>query len=70
MVSDAAPLIIIKSKSDVCMAKNGKDTKHTGKFSRRIHSIINVEECNMDKTVFCEGGLMLEYIVTNNAGEE
>ena len=29
IVPDEAPLIILDSKSDICMAKNGKDTKHT-----------------------------------------
>ena len=26
---EEAPLIVLDSKSDMCMAKNGKDTKHT-----------------------------------------
>ena len=28
VVPEQAPLIILDSKSDICMAKNGKDTKH------------------------------------------
>ena len=27
-VPEEAPLIVLYSKSDICMAKNGKDTKH------------------------------------------
>ena len=29
IVPEESPLIILDSKSAVCMAKNGKDTKHT-----------------------------------------
>ena len=29
MVTKEDPLIVLDSKSDMCMAKNGKDTKHT-----------------------------------------
>ena len=29
MVSKVAPLIILDKNYDACMAKNGKDTKHT-----------------------------------------
>ena len=29
IVPDEAPLIVLDSKSAMCMAKNGKDTKHT-----------------------------------------
>ena len=29
IVSEEAPLIVLDSKYDMCMAKNGKDTKHT-----------------------------------------
>ena len=37
IVPEEAPIIILDSKSTVCMAKNGKDTKHT----RHIYSIVN-----------------------------
>ena len=29
IVTEEAPLIVLDSKSDICMANNGKDTKHT-----------------------------------------
>ena len=32
---EQAPLIILDKKSDICMDKNGKDTKHTSHISRR-----------------------------------
>ena len=33
----AAPLIILDSKSAVCMVKNVNDTNHTRQISRRVH---------------------------------
>ena len=37
MVPKEAPLIVLDRKYAMCMAKNGKDTKHTGHISRRMH---------------------------------
>ena len=34
MVTKEAPLIVLDSKSAMCMAKNGKDTKHTRHITR------------------------------------
>ena len=31
-------------KSDVCMANNGKDTKHTRHIYRRVHFVRNCEK--------------------------
>ena len=39
IVPDKSPLIILDSKSAICMAKNGKDTKHTRYISRRMHFV-------------------------------
>ena len=39
--SREAPLIILDSKSDMCMAKNGKDTKQKRHIERRLHSVRN-----------------------------
>ena len=36
IVPEEYPLIILDSKSDVCMDKNGKDTNHTRHISRTI----------------------------------
>ena len=43
---EQAPLIILDSKSYVCMAKNGKDTKQTKNIVRRMNFIRNGKECN------------------------
>ena len=37
IVPEEDPIIILYGKYAVCMAKNGKDTKHTRHISRRIH---------------------------------
>ena len=57
------------SKSDICMADNGKDTKHTRQISRRMHYVRNEEKCKMHKIDWCEGGLQLADIATRNFGE-
>ena len=46
IIPDSAPLIILHSKSDVCMDKNGNDTKHTSHISRRVHFVRNGENVN------------------------
>ena len=57
IVPEAAPLIIFDIKSAVCMAKNGKDTKHKRKIARRVNFVRNGENCKMHKIEWCEGGL-------------
>ena len=64
-----APLIILDSKSAMCMYNNVKDTKHTRHISRRIHFLRNIEKCKMYKINWCEGGLQLEDIANKNFGE-
>ena len=59
MVPEEAPLIVLDSTSAMCMAKNGKDNKHTRHISRRIHLVRNGEKCKMHKIDWCEGGLQL-----------
>ena len=46
IVPEEDPLIILDGKSSVCMAKNGKDTKHTRHISRRVHLVSNGENKN------------------------
>ena len=41
VVPEQSPIIILDRKSDICMAKNGKYTKHTIHISRRIHFLRN-----------------------------
>ena len=43
IVPEKVPLIILDSKSSVCMANNSKDTKHTRHISRGVHSLKNEE---------------------------
>ena len=69
IVPEEAPLNILNSKSDVCMYNNGKYTKHTRHIAIRVHFIINGEKWKMHKIDWCEGGLQLADIATNNVGE-
>ena len=41
IVPEEAPLIVLDSKSAMCMANNGKDTKHTRYISRRMYFVSN-----------------------------
>ena len=59
IVPKEAPLIVLDSKSAMCMAKNGKDTKHTIHIARRIHFERNREKCKIHRINWCEGGLQL-----------
>ena len=49
MVSKESPFIVLDSKSAMCMAKNGKDTKHTRHIARRNHFVRNGEHFKMHK---------------------
>ena len=69
IVPDESPLIISDSKSDMCMANNGKHTKHTRYISRIMYLVKNAEKCKMHKIDWFEVGLQLAYIYTNNVGE-
>ena len=51
------------------MANNGKDTKHTRHISRRVNFVRNSEKWKMHRIDWCEGGLQLADIATNNVGE-
>ena len=69
IVPQEAHFIVLVSKSAMCMANNGKDTKHTRHISRRIHLVRNGEKCKMHKINWCEGGLQLADIGTKNVSE-
>ena len=69
MVPKEAPLIVLDSKSAQCMAKNGRDIKHTRHIARRIHFVRNGQKCKMHKIEWCEGGLQLADIGTKNVIE-
>ena len=44
IVLEEDPLIVLDSKYDMCMANNGKDTKHTRHVARRIYFLRNGEK--------------------------
>ena len=69
MVPKEAPLIVLDRKSATCMAKTGKDTKHTRHIARIMHFVRNGEKCRMHKIDWCEGGLQLADIDTKNVSE-
>ena len=69
IVLKEAPLIFLDCKFSTCMAKNGKDTKHTSQISRIMHFVKNGEKCKMQKIYWCEGGLQFTEIVTKNVSE-
>ena len=53
----------------MCMAENGKDTKHTSTIARRMHFLRNREKCKLHNIEWCDGGMKLEDIDTKNVGE-
>ena len=57
------------NKSALCMADNGKDIKHTKKISRIVHFVRNGENWKMHNIDWCERGLQLADIATNNVGD-
>ena len=69
MVPKEAPLIVLDSKYAICMAKNGKDTKHTRHIARIMYFVRNGEKCKMHKIDWCEGDLRLADIGTKNVSE-
>ena len=69
IVPDEDPLIVLYSKSDMCMAKNGRITKHTRHISRRMYFAGNEEKFKMHKIDWCERGLQLAEIGTKNVSE-
>ena len=69
IVPEEAPLIFFDSRSDLCMDKNGKDTKHTRHIARRMNFVRNGEKCKMHKIDWCEGVLQLADIGTKNISE-
>ena len=69
MVPKEAPLIVLDCKSAMCMAENGKYTKHTIHIARRIYFVRNGEKCKMHKIEWCEGYLQLADIGTKNVSE-
>ena len=69
IVPEEAPLIILDSKSAVCMTRTGKDTNNTSHIARRVHFVRNSKNCKMNKIDWCEGGPQLTEISTMNVGD-
>ena len=69
IVTEEAPLIVLYSKSAMCMVKKFKDTKHTRHIARRISLVRNGEKCKMHIIDWCEGGLKLVDIFTKDVSE-
>ena len=68
-VLEEVPLVVLDSKSVMCMAKNGKDTKHTRYVVRRINFLRNGEKCKIHKIDWCKGGLKLAETGTKSFSE-
>ena len=49
IVQKKAPLIVLYSKSAMCMDKNGKYTKHTRHIARIMYFVRNGEKCKRHK---------------------
>ena len=69
IVPEEDPLVVLYSKSDIFMAKNGNYTKHTRHIPRIMYLVRNGKQCKMDKIDWCEGDLILADIATKNVGE-
>ena len=68
-ISLETPIIILDIKSAVCMAYNGKDTKHDRNIARKVHLVRNGEKCKIHHIDWCEVGLKLADIAAKNVGE-
>ena len=69
IVPESESLIILDSKYDMCMNKNGKGTKNNRHITRRVHFAINGESYKTHMSKCFEGGLQLAEIATNNDRE-
>ena len=70
IVKEEDPLIILGSKSTVCMAEKCKYTEHTRKIEIITYFLRNGEKCKMNNIELCKGGLQLAEIATKNFGED
>ena len=69
IVPEEAPLIVLDSKSSMCMDNNGKYHKHTIHIARRMNFVRNGEMFKMHNIDWYEEGLQLADIATKNVGE-
>ena len=63
-----ASLIVLDIKSDMCITNNVNYTNHTKHISRGVYFVRNGEKIKIHEVEWCEGGLQLAYIATNNVG--
>ena len=68
-VPEEAPLVVLDSKSAMCMENSGKDIKHTSHIARIMHLLRNGKNCKIHKIYWYEGGPQLEGIDKKNVGE-
>ena len=69
IVPEEDPLIILDSKSSVFMANNDKYINNTSHIAIRVDFVRNYEIRKIHKMDWCEGGLKLSDISTNNIGD-
>ena len=69
IVPEEVPLNKLDIKSDVCMANNGKDTKHTRHISIQVHFMRNGDKCKMNNIDWCKRDMKISYIAAKNIGE-
>ena len=60
------PLIVLDSKSAMCMTNIGKETKHNRHIARIMHFVRNGERSKVHDIDWCEGVLQLADIGTKN----
>ena len=63
IVSEEAPLIVLDGKSTMCMAKHGKDTKHTRHIAWTMHFIRNGENARCTKSIGVKEGCSWQTLV-------
>ena len=51
IVPEEATLNVLYRNYAMCMARNGKDTKHTRQIARRIHFLMNTENARFIKSI-------------------
>ena len=61
---------MLDSNYAVCKDNNGKYTNHKRHISRRVHFVRNCETFKIHKIYWCEGGLKLADIVTENVRDD
>ena len=66
IVTEEAYLIVLGSKSAMCIAENGIYNKHTRHIARRMHFVRYGEKCKMHQIDWCEGGMQLADIASKN----